>query len=108
MLLAVAMDLFSEPYALDKAKRYEILRTVGRGAFGEVRAREPGRRPRRRCPAGRAYVCILVLLLARLIEFGLSVSVWWERGCMGFSCFVWNELVYFVFRSAQGCVKRVY
>lgn len=30
------MDLFSEPYALDKAKRYEIIRTVGRGAFGEV------------------------------------------------------------------------
>ncbi|CAN0354829.1 unnamed protein product, partial [Ectocarpus fasciculatus] len=30
------MEIFSEPYGLDKAKRYEIIRTVGRGAFGEV------------------------------------------------------------------------
>eukprot|EP00903_Cladosiphon_okamuranus_P015297 g14132.t1 len=30
------MDLFSEPYALEKAKRYEVIRSVGRGAFGEV------------------------------------------------------------------------
>ncbi|CAM9133280.1 unnamed protein product, partial [Ectocarpus sp. 12 AP-2014] len=30
-----SMEIFSEPYALDKAKRYEIIRTVGRGAFGE-------------------------------------------------------------------------
>lgn len=29
--------IFSEPYGLDKAKRYEVIRTVGRGAFGEVR-----------------------------------------------------------------------
>ncbi|CAM9676207.1 unnamed protein product [Scytosiphon promiscuus] len=30
------MEIFSEPYALEKARRYEIIRTVGRGAFGEV------------------------------------------------------------------------
>ncbi|CAM9258433.1 unnamed protein product [Laminaria digitata] len=30
------MQTFSEPYTLDKSKRYEIIRTVGRGAFGEV------------------------------------------------------------------------
>ena len=31
------MHTSSKPYALDKSKRYEIIRTVGRGAFGEVR-----------------------------------------------------------------------
>lgn len=31
-----SMQVFSEPYGLDKAKRYEIIRTIGRGAFGEV------------------------------------------------------------------------
>lgn len=35
---------FSEPYSLDKANRYEIIRTVGKGAFGEVHVS--------RCPQG--------------------------------------------------------